>query len=295
MISAGANAVYWSHPTVINNTPLDDRDAGIIVTGKGTLIVSWFTSLAFENYSLDPQYIRHGEKLSPEVRTQWLGHWIRRSEDSGNTWGTFIRTAGSAPHGPIELDDGRLLYLGKGIYGEKKPYENTVEESRDDGRTWNLIATVPIPPGESIRHYHEPHVVETVDGKLVALFRYQPENREECFLRQSDSLDGGATWSVARPTPMWGYPPHLIRLDNGWLLAVYGRRKPPYGERACISRDGGETWEVDNEIELAPAFNDDLGYPASVQLDDGSILTVFYQMDRLGEPTCLMGVTWRLE
>ena len=295
MVRSQGTGEHWMRPAVINNTPLDDRDAGIIETSEGTLIVSWFTSLAFENYSLNPQYDRHSGKLTPEIRRQWLGHWIRRSEDGGKTWGEYIRTAGSAPHGPIQLSDGRLLYVGKGIYAENKAYENTVEESRDDGRTWTLIATVPIPPGESLSHYHEPHVVETNDGRMVALFRYEPEDRSQCFLRQSESLDGGRTWTVARRTPMWGYPPHLIRLDNGWLLVVYGRRIPPYGERACISRDGGKTWDIDHEIEIAPAFDNDLGYPASVQLEDGSILTVFYQSERIGEKTCLMGVRWRLK
>ena len=34
--------------------------------------------------------------------------------------------------------------------------------------------------------------------------------------------------------------------------------------------------------------------PASAQLEDGSILTVYYQIDKPGEPTCLMGTHWRL-
>ena len=91
-------------------------------------------------------------------------------------------------------------------------------------------------------------------------------------------------------------------MKNGWLLAVYGRRIPPYGERACISRDGGKTWDVENEIELKGYPNivgmrkwdalRDLGYPSSVQLDDGSIWTVYYQLDKPGEKPCLMGTHW---
>ena len=34
--------------------------------------------------------------------------------------------------------------------------------------------------------------------------------------------------------------------------------------------------------------------PASAQLEDGSILTIYYQVDRAGEPTCLMGTKWHL-
>ncbi|GAI51797.1 unnamed protein product, partial [marine sediment metagenome] len=118
MVRSRDGGRYWTRPVMINNTPLDDRDAGIIETEDETLLVNWFTSLAFEKYSGDPQYYRHGEKLSPEVRKQWLGHWIRRSVDSGRTWEEPIRTAGSTPHGPVQLSDGRLLYVGKGIYDE---------------------------------------------------------------------------------------------------------------------------------------------------------------------------------
>jgi hypothetical protein len=94
---------------------------------------------------------------------------------------------------------------------------------------------------------------------------------------------------------MWGYPAHLLKLNNGWILAVYGVRRPQYSERACISKDGGKSWEVDNEIILSLSETWDLGYPASVQLDDGSILTVYYQIDQPGEKTCLMATHWKLK
>jgi|TARA_Y100000588_G_scaffold177443_1_gene191420 hypothetical protein len=45
-------------------------------------------------------------------------------------------------------------------------------------------------------------------------------------------------------------------------------------------------------MQAAP--NDDLGYPASAQLADESIVTVYYQVHEPGEKTCLMATRWRL-
>jgi hypothetical protein len=294
LIRSTDNGKTWNEPVIVNNTPLDDRDAGILQTRRGTLLVSWFTSLAFDTpqfYEAYPQWTRHAGKLGPETKERWLGNWTRRSEDYGATWADPVQQNVSAPHGPIELADGRLLYVGTGSKDDNKVIG--IEESRDDGRSWQMIGTIPIPADESIDHYHEPHVAE-VDGKLVAMIRYEPMDRADCHLRQSESYDGGKTWTTAHKTPIWGYPPHLTVLDNGWLMVAYGVRRRPYSERACVSRDGGKTWDVENEIILSRAMNGDLGYPASVQLDDGSILTIYYQIDKPGELTCLMSTHWRL-
>jgi len=291
----------WSEPVTVNNTPLDDRDAGIIVTRPGTVIVSWFTSLAFD----DPRYLRsypadmtaawkrHAGKLGPEIRDEWLGCWVRRSEDGGETWGDFIKIPVNAPHGPIELADGRLLYVGKTLWMNPKTLQ--VFESRDDGRSWRKIGEIPVAPGESIDHYHELHAVELGDGKLVTLIRYNPPERENNIMRQTESTDGGRTWTTPHSTGIWGYPPHLIRLRDGRVVVVYGHRREPYSERACVSYDGCMTWDTEHTVEIAPAINGDLGYPASVVMDDGSIYTVYYQIEKAGEKTCLMGTRWRLE
>ena len=143
--------------------------------------------------------------------------------------------------------------------------------------------------------FYEPHVVETDSGKLVCLIRTSSTDKTFKFLFQIESLDGGQTWTKGQVTPMWGLPPHVIQLKNGWLAVVYGRRKPPYGERACISRDQGETWDIENEIVLSNAPNDDLGYPVSVQLDDGSILTVYYEeVAGSKEQPCIQSTHWKL-
>jgi len=301
LVRSSDNGKTWSEPVTVNNTPLDDRDAGIIVTKKGTLLVTWFTSLAFD----DPRYRsyyteeivnswkRHAEKLSPETRKRWLGCWVRRSTDGGKTWGECIRVQGNSPHGPIQLRNGRLLYAGKTLWADTS--ELSVEESRNDGKTWQRIGTIKVRPGEKIEHYHELHAVELKNGKIIVLIRYNPPERENNIMRQTESTDGGKTWTIPHSTGIWGYPPHLIRLNDDRLVVVYGHRRKPFSERACVSYDGGKTWDVDNTIEIAGAPNSDLGYPASTELNDGSIYTVYYQIDKEGEKTCLMGTRWMLK
>jgi len=115
-----------------------------------------------------------------------------------------------------------------------------------------------------------------------------------CIASSAITRDGGRTWTVTHSTGIWGYPPHLLPLRDGPLVVVYGRRKAPFSERACVSTDGGTTWDTANELTLCDAVNTDLGYPASVQLDDGTILTVYYQDPGPDQDTCLWATRWRL-
>ena len=290
----------WSEPLTLNDTPLDDRDAGILITRQGSVLVTWFTSLAFEELAAD-RWKKESAKITADERRKWLGNWLRRSTDQGRTWGEFTDTIVTAPHGPVELRDGRLLYLGinQRVGSAKSPEPArdrrvTAAESRDDGRTWALIGCVPIPPDVQPGGFHEPHVVETAEGKLVGMIRHEGQPADQ-VLWQTESGDGGKTWTEARPTNIWGLPPHLIRLRDGRLLVSYGHRRRPFGERACLSRDGGATWDLEHEVLVRDdAPNGDLGYPASVQMDDETILTIYYQVDKAGEKTCLMGTFWKL-
>jgi sialidase-1 len=259
----------WSEHETIFDTPIDDRDSGIIRTAKGTILVSWFTNPG------------GGE---------WQGHWTIRSEDNGHTWGEPVRTEVTTPHGPIQLSDGRILFVGQRPHeSHSDTYDVGIQESTDDGRSWQTIGTFPVPEGAKMLSYDECHVAECADKNLIILFR-------DCFephrVRQSKSTDGGRTWAAPHVTEMHGYPPHVIRLRDNRLLTVYAKRWEPFGQYACLSSDGGKTWDVANEVRVAAAWQNDIGYPASVQLDDGSIWTVYYQPDRPGEKPCLMGTHW---
>ena len=52
LIRSGDRGETWTEPVIINNTPLDDRDAGIIELASGTLVMSWFTSATWDNFDL---------------------------------------------------------------------------------------------------------------------------------------------------------------------------------------------------------------------------------------------------
>ena len=95
------------------------------------------------------------------------------------------------------------------------------------------------------------------------------------------SKDGGRTWSapteITRDTE---HPGDLIRLKNGDVLLTYGQRNKPFGVEAIISHDKGETWDDRSKVVLANnAASTDCGYPSSIQLPNGKIVTIYYQVD----------------
>jgi sialidase-1 len=311
MVRSKDQGETWTPAVNICNTQLDDRDAGIVELPNGDLVASWFTSLAYTSSIRDRAKLKpgssrfywwlHDEKIPEQVKKEELGYFTVRSTDGGKTWEPKVRSVGTAPHGPIVLKDGRLLYVGItyhkhfGIYSGERG-EISVAESRDQGRSWQRIGAIGLPPGEKINMFHEPHAVETADGRIVAQIRYHGKGRgKDARLWQSESNDGGKAWSLAQSTDLAGFPPHLLRLRNGKLISVYGRRFDAFGNYACVSDDNGRTWDVPNEIKLAGHFNGDLGYPASAELPDGSILTVYYKAEKKGEKTCLMGTKWRMK
>ena len=95
----------------------------------------------------------------------------------------------------------------------------------------------------------------------------------EAFL----SPDQGKSWyKLEKPfINNGGNPASMIRLKDGRIALTYGWRRPPYGIRAMISQDDGQTWS--REIVLR---NDgaswDLGYSRTVQRLDGKCVTVYY-------------------
>ena len=94
------------------------------------------------------------------------------------------------------------------------------------------------------------------------------------------SRGDGWTWQGLKRTPILGGPSQLIELRNGRILCTYGFRHDPMGIRAVFSEDQGETWDTDRVVVIRDDGMDvDLGYPASIQLEDDRILSTYYYHD----------------
>ncbi len=290
----------WGEPRTILDGPLDDRDAGILETARGTLIATTFTSLAYEPILQNARgwpeerlarWTAARDKLTPEERKKALGVWAVRSTDGGKTWSAPIDTLVNSPHGPIQLADGRLLYPGKDIWREGGKIE--VAESADDGVTWRRLAVIPAREGDHANEYHELHAVETGDGRIVCQIRnHNKANSGETL--QIESADGGKTWSVPKAIGAWGLPSHLLRLKDGRLLMSTGHRRKPFGNQARVSRDQGRTWGEPIPISEDGAGGD-LGYPSTAQLDDGSLVTVWYELLKGSSRAVLRQSRWSLQ
>jgi len=303
----------WTFPRVLHDSATDDRDSGVLETTKGTLIVSTFTSLAYEDSfkkatamaehtdngwvstAMPPERFAKWkaahERLNDEERKAELGEWVIRSTDGGKSWSNRIPTIVNSPHGPIQLKDGRLLYAGKQLWtGERKV---GIAESKDDGQTWQWLAEIPTRKGDdATKSYHELHAVEAADGTLIAQIRNHNDTNKGWTL-QTESKDGGKTWTEPHPI-CFGLPSHLLKLRDGRLVMTYGHRRPPFGNQARISSDNGQTWS--DEIVLSgDGKGGDLGYPSTVELADGTLLTVWYESMKEPKLAVLRQATWRLE
>ena len=297
----------WSVPSIINDTWLDDRDAGITYLGDGRMILSWFNHPAIvyrtiwrnqivgdaedEFKPLVEGFLKGYESYTPEMDR--AGTFIKISNDYGKSWGDPIKTAVSAPHGPVKTVSGRLLYVGREFPGLANRYSSQFDgsadttpvedreaiflyESFDGGESGGFVSKLPWREGDNNRSLCEPHLVETLDGEIIVAIRAHDDPAYDHFsIYFTSSKDGGKTWSDLWGLGKIGSPPHLLLRKDGSILVTYGRRSAPFGIRAVVSHDGCKTFS--EEYILSDARNGDLGYPATTELDDGSLVTVYYQ------------------
>jgi sialidase-1 len=294
VIRSQDNGESWSWPTILMDSPIDDRDAGVCETPAGSLLVTTFTSLAYEsvpNRAQNPaRWQAANRRTSEEQRQRLLGTWMLRSTDKGMTWSAPYRVPVNSPHGPVVLSDGRLLYAGKQLWDAGRKVG--VCESRDDGRTWRWLADIPARPGDKVEDYHELHAVHCADARILVHIRnHNAANRSETL--QCESSDGGRTWAQPHPIGVWGLPSHLLRLRDGRILMTYGHRRAPFGNQARVSEDHGRTWS-EPMILSGDGSGGDLGYPSTVEMPDGRLVTVWYESMKDSPRAVLRMARWAL-
>lgn len=284
----------WSAPVAVADTESDERDPSIQTLPDGRVLLThggWNSWMAYDDTADKfPQASAYIQQAGPE---KFGGSCYLFSDDGGHTFSRPVKVPCFAPHGPAVAADGTLYQPTLGNDDGKRQvyfYRGT-----PDAKSWERIATVAEMPVENsllTGLYEEPHTAILPDGTFVTAIRMP--SMTDGHMRISFSHDQGKSWSEPVKTPVRGFPQHLLVLKDGRLLATYGYRFQPMGIRACISRDGGKTWDIDHEIVLRnDGVSGDLGYPVSIELENGEVFSVYYMNDSKHDNCFIEGAFFR--
>jgi hypothetical protein len=187
----------------------------------------------------------------------------------GTSWSPRVgyRSAAYAwlsPYGRIIEHDGTLLMSAYGRRRDAHTIDAIIVRSRD-GVTWG---------DESLVLANATETSLCIAGdRLIAAAR-----RSDQSTSITSSTDGGRTWSEATSvTRAMEHPADLCVLrDSKRVMMTFGRRIRPLGCGALTSVDG-IAWDRDRELLLAgDGIGQDVGYPSTVPLADGTLVTVLY-------------------
>lgn len=231
--------------------------------------------------------------------------WVSRSKDGGKSWKVDEKAfpaaetgfTGYIPFGDIlKANDGSLRVLAYNQSNDKAINTVSMFRSNDDGRTWKWFARMS--DGKNATAFASGHnetaFFHTGNGKWIASARRWKEGQAmDLFSSDND----GKKWRMEGPlTGANQHPGHITRLKNGDLLLTFGNRKKGVnGVAVKTSKDNGKTWgETEQILDDLASF--DCGYPASVQLEDNSIMTVYYANANAVHQRYHMGtVIWRFK
>ncbi len=205
---------------------------------------------------------------------------ICRSIDDGRTWEMDSIEGTDYPRNIVIEADGSLLMvraLSRWLSEEEHGSPNfRLDRSRDGGKSWEF--------SEGIVDWDyatggEMSCIRLKDGRLLVAMRNQIKGTEgegfqDTYL--SESSDDGKHWATPWRMGNTGeVHAYLTELDDGRILATYVNYHIPWGIYAVISEDSGKTWDIDNPIELALSADLDSGWPVTLQLSDGSLITCY--------------------
>ncbi len=295
----------YTAPAPVIDTPLDDRDAGIVPFGEnGAVLTSFNNTVKFQRdvnkgrknpYPIIESYL---DTVTSDEEQKYLGSEYTVSHDNGVTFGEIYKSPITSPHGPMELHDGSVVWVGR-TYTSNDTFMGEVDEVRaykmDMNGGMEYLGSVPPIDKDGKRVLScEPHAIELDNGTLLCHIRVQ--NDSGLFtIYQTTSADGGRTWTepIQLLSDNGGSPAHILKHSSGVLVSTYGYRNMPFGIKVMFSTDNGKTWDIDHRI-YENTVTGDLGYPCTVELSDGSMLTVFYAHEKQGEPAVILQQKWRM-
>ena len=184
---------------------------------------------------------------------QWIGP-IAKSSDAGRTWSKPLDTPKNwrqtsntpALHRLVAPDGGaRLFCFADGLDWSrqgKPPYPMHQSYSEDNGQTWTPMA----PNG--VESEVPPKTIHAFDeGMRLVMWGDLPG-----YVVQSESLDGGLTWSpsrqILRVPSRWSQPCVIRSADGGTHLMLLRENSRKYQSLYSVSHDDAKTWSEPREL-----------------------------------------------
>lgn len=207
-----------------------------------------------------------------DFREKILPTLVARSSDGGRSWhrSSAVQLPEEVefliPFGDIVQGEGELLAASfyHEIPGKANAY---LLFSRDDGRSWG--EAVKLAPHD----YNETALLRLGPDRWLAASRSHANGHLALFV----SEDEGKHWAGSGLLTLPGHhPAHLLEMADGRILLTYGiREKGHHGIGYRTSEDKGQTWSRPTRIVNLEETTDG-GYPSTVQLADGTLLTAYY-------------------
>ena len=219
----------------------------------------------------------------------WLPILVSRSSDRGRTWQRsssvelpagvdYMIPFGDVITGPgktlaaCAYHDGRYKGTGNPSRNRRDPTARAVGSSyllfsKDDGRTWGDAVVI------GADDYNETVVLRLRPDRWLAAARTIKDAHLELFV----SKDEGRSWAAAGPLTLpRQHPGHLLRLKDGRIVLTYGVRDPGHSAVGMRwSDDEGRTWKPATTLVHLEGSTDH-GYPSTVELADGALVTAYY-------------------
>jgi hypothetical protein len=252
----------------------DNRGSAAGAMSDGSIVVGYWECT---NY--------RGEKF--DTTAGGLSPFFVRSADGGQTWSppaclVVAPLAWAVFYGRIvTMSDGSALMPIYGAMPKEEVCWSAFLRSRDGGRSWGEVSLI-------ARGFNETSLLAMPDGRVLAFMRCDTGRAVGTW--QSESANGGRTWSAPRElTGPHQHPADACLLAGGDVLLTYGNRIGELAVGAMLSRDGGRSWDRPGRVVLADGAMTlrgktwgDVGYPSTVQLDDGTIVTMYYRLGSKG-------------
>jgi hypothetical protein len=236
----------WSTPALFPQTKETQVYPGSLTTlADGRVVAAW--NVWFE--------------AAPKKRSRHVAYSI--SGDDGLTWSE-----------PVAVDKNPMPTIESVLRHPilELSAEQWLLPLMDRTVVYNPQTRASVPFGDGQKHGLTP-IVRTAKGTLISG-------------KGLRSTDGGKSWEKVQPFPdvsSQGWRQEMVALKNGWVIAsrIDG---PGVGGNTIffvVSRDDGKTWEVDRPIEFYNPGRPIGGRacPRTVQLDDATLGTIFYDTD----------------